>query len=780
MDRGAVMTITPSQPSFASGEIAPELYGRVDLAKYQTGLQLAENLFVRPHGGIVNRPGTQFVCEAIDSSVAGRLIPFSFSTEQTYVLELGHQNMRVILDGGLALETAQTVEAITQAAPAVVTAPGHGFSEEDEIYLSAGLGMREIAESVLVVRNPTTDTFEVSRKTKPAGIDTQGYSAYHSGSEVARVYRLALPYVADDLPGLTWIQSADVMYLVHPNYAVRKLSRTGHTAWTVEVVDFVPTMTAPQNLAVVATVGTVPNPEVYETYSYKVTAISDTSGEESLPTAVVTAENDLSLEGNVNTISWDSVGGAARYEVFKNDNGVYGFVGGTEGTSFVDRNILADLSSTPPKAANPFEGSGDRPTTATFFEQRLVFAASSNKPQTLWFSGSANFENFGTRAPAQDDDAVTVTLVARQVNAIRHLIAKEDLWALTSGGEWRIRGGGDVDFITPSSVTTKRVSAWGASAVPPLEVGSSVLFVVEKGQGVRDLFNQIALPEYDAQEGSDLSILAPHLFEGRAVKAWAFAQTPYSLIWAVMDDGSLLSFCYYREHRVHAWTRHATESLSAEDGRFEEVAVISEGQEDVPYFLVKREVGGQTRRYVERLPKRQSSMVEEAFFLDCGSSYGGPAVQRIFGLDHLEGRAVLALADGQVIRGLTVEGGAVVLPGTFKRVHVGLGYESRLRSLPLALTLRSGTTAARAKRLVKVTARVRQSRGIWAGPDPSRLNAYRQAGRAQWGDAIPLYDGKIEIDFPAEWNREGDLWIVQKDPLPLELLDLSPEYGLGR
>lgn len=774
------MTITPSQPSFAAGEIAPELYGRVDLAKYQIGLQLAENLFVRPHGGIVNRPGTRFVCEAIDSAVAGRLIPFSFSTEQTYVLELGHQTMRVILDGGLALEEKQSVEAISQAASGLVTVPGHGFSEGEEIYLSAGRGMQEIAEAVLLVRNPTTDSFEVSRKNEPASIDTQGFSAYLEGATVARVYRLAMPYGEDDLAGLTWIQSADVMYLVHADYAVRKLSRTGHTAWTIETVDFVPATAAPASPAVSATVGTVPDPEVYETYSYRITAISETTAEESLPTAAVSANNDLSLEGNFNTVTWSSVAGASRYEVYKNDNGVYGFVGGTEGTSFVDRNILADLSSTPPKAADPFTGSGNRPTTATFFEQRLVFAASTARPQTLWFSGSANFENFGTRAPAQDDDAVTVTLVARQVNAIRHLVAKEDLWALTSGGEWRIRGGGDVDFITPSSVTTKRVSAWGASDVPPLEVGSSILYVVEKGQGVRDLFNQIALPEFDAQEGSDLSILAPHLFEGRAVKAWGFAQTPYSLIWVVMDDGALLSFCYYREHRVHAWTRHATESLSEADGRFEEVVVISEGQEDVPYFIVKRDFAGQTRRYIERLPKRQTGQVEEAFFLDCGLSYSGQAVQRIFGLDHLEGRAVVALADGHVLRGLTVEGGAVSLPGAASKVHVGLGYEAQLRSLPLSLSLRSGTTSGRAKRLVKVTARLRRSRGIWAGPASDRLNAYRQDGGARWGDPIPLFDGKVEIDLPAEWNREGDLWIVQRDPLPLELLDLSPEYGLGR
>ncbi len=774
------MTITANQPAFAAGELAPELIGRVDLAKYQTALQLAENLFVRPHGGIVNRPGTRFVCEALDSAVAGRLVPFSFSTEQSYVLELGHESLRVIVNGGLALEEGQQVEAISQADPAVLGVPAHGLSDGDEVVLSAGRGMRELSGSVLVVCNATDETFQLSRKGAVQGIDSSGYAAYGGGSEVARVYRLATPYAAADLAGLTWIQSADVMYLVHPNYDVRRLSRTGHTAWTIETVSFAPGIAAPANPTATETVTTTPNPEVYETYSYKVTAISEESGEESLPSAAATVENDLALEGNLNTLAWDAVTGAERYEVYKEDNGVYGYIGGTEATSFQDRNITADLSSTPPKLKQPFAGGGNKPSTATFFEQRLVFAASANRPQTLWFSSSANFENFGTRSIAQDDDAVTVTLVARQVNAIRHLVAKEDLWALTSGGEWRIRGGGDVDFITPSSVTTKRVSAWGAAGVPPLEVGSSILFVVEKGQAVRDLFNQIALPEFDAQEGSDLSILAPHLFEGRAVRAWAYAQTPHSLIWVVMDDGRLLSFCYYREHRVHAWTRHATESLDEEDGRFEEVAVIPEGAEDVPYFLVARQVGGETRRYIERLPQRRTDRAEEAFFLDSGLSYGGRPATRIFGLDHLEGRAVVVLADGQVLRGLRVEAGAVSLPAAASRVHVGLGYEARLQTLPLALTFRDGSAAGRAKRLARVLARVRRSRGLWAGPDPERLNEYRQGGRQAWGEPIPLFDGLVEIDAPAEWEREGDLWIVQKDPLPLEILSLSPEYAIGR
>ncbi len=768
------MTVKPNQPSFAAGELAPELYGRVDLAKYQVGLRLAENLFVRPHGGIVNRPGTKFVAEVLDSTVAGRLVPFSFSTLQTYVLEFGYQRMRVIRDGGLVLEAEQDVAAISQAKPGVVTLPGHGYSDGDDVQITSGIGMDQLTPDVLQVRNASSDSFELGYKGGVESIDTSGFVPFFSG-KIARVYSLATAYEAGDLPDLKWIQSADVMYLVHPNHPVRKLGRTDHAAWSLSDVAFLPAIAAPGGVSATNSVGAGA-----VTYSYKVTAIADATGEESLPSAAAATTNDLTVAGNKNRISWSAVVGAARYEVYKDDNGIYGFIGGTEGLSFEDQNIIADLSSTPPKQVDPFAGSGNKPATATFFEQRLAFANSTNNPQTLWFSTTANFENFGSRVPAQDDDAVTVTLVARQVNAIRHLVAKEDLWALTSGGEWRIRGGGDVDFITPSSVTTKRISSWGCSEVPPLEVGTSVVYVVDKGQGVRDLFNQITVEQFDVQEGSDLSILSPHLFQGRRVKAWAYAQVPNSLIWAVMDDGALISFCYFREHRVYAWTRHATETLEAEDGRFEDVAVVAEGQEDLPYFLVRRVVNGRQVRYIERMPQRVAAQVEEAFYLDCGATYQGRPADRISGLRHLEGRSVVALSDGNVVSGLVVGDGQVTLPAKAGKVHVGLPYRAALRTLPLELSLRDGSTSGRHKRLVRLTAKVRQTRGLWAGPSETRLREHRQRQGEAWAAPIALFDGDIEIDTPAEWSREADLWIVQSDPLPMEILALTPEYDLGR
>lgn len=205
-----------------------------------------------------------------------------------------------------------------------------------------------------------------------------------------------------------------------------------------------------------------------------------------------------------------------------------------------------------------------------------------------------------------------------------------------------------------SSIKIDNQGYRGAARVQPIVVGNTVLFAQERGGVVRD-FSYVYTE--DSFVGKDLTILARHLFENRRIKAWAYAQAPYSIAWVVLDNGALVSLTYLKEHDVWAWTRH--ESGLDNDAVFEDVTVIAEGNEDVPYFLVKRTIGGQSRRYIERLHSRVFQSVNDAFFVDCGLAYSGAPATAIGGLAHLEGQKVVALADGNVVRNLTVTGGAV-------------------------------------------------------------------------------------------------------------------------
>ena len=752
------------QPSFAGGELAPSLYGRVDLGKYQVGLRRARNVFIRPHGGVSNRAGLAFVGETQDPSVVARLIGFQFSPTQTYTLEFGNQLLRFIRDGAYIVETGVNISGATQANPVVVTATAHGYANGDHVFISAVNGMTELNGRTFQVASVTTNTFAL-QTIGSVNVDGTGYTAYTSGGEAKRLYTIATPYTAADLFQIRYVQSADVMYLVHPSYVVRKLSRTADDNWTLGTVSFAPSIGIPQNVQATTSVGTGSI-----TYRYHVTAIDAETGEESLPSGVASVDNDLSTSGNRNRITWTTLAGAGRYNVYRDNLNVLGFIGDTVNNEFFDENFAPDVSDTAPESRNPFAGADSYPSAVTFYEQRLAFANTNDNPQTVWLSNSANFENFNVSSPPRDDDAVTVSIYARQVNAIRHLVPLDDLMAFTESVEWRISGASDPGFITPSSIERRPQSYWGCADVPPLVIGNTILFVQEKGSKVRDFGYSF---ESDGYQGNDLSILAAHLFEGHTIVDWAYAKVPHSVVWAVREDGMLLSFTYQREHQVWAWATHKT------DGTFESVTAISEGDEDVLYAVVKRTLEGRTARTVERMRSRFFTAIEDAFFVDSGLSYDGSATQTLGGLWHLEGRTVVALANGNVVRDLTVTNGQVTFDFDVTTAHVGLPYVSDVQTLPIDLGSREGTVQGRKKRLSRVVLRVEQTRGLFVGPDEALLTEHKQRDTEALGDPIQPVTGDIEIPILPQWDTEGDLWIRQSDPLPMTLLAAMPEVTVG-
>jgi hypothetical protein len=595
-------------------------------------------------------------------------------------------------------------------------------------------------------------------------------------------YEVATPYPASEVDDLVFIQEADVMYICHVNHPPQKLSRFADNNWTLTTVTFQPTISPPPGAPTVTKPGDTSGDTGYTptVYTYVVSTISDATGEESLPSASGSVTNDLTIDGGINRIAWTAVAGASRYIVYKEDNGVFGFIGGTSGLSFDDENIVADLSDSVQTGRNPFVGAGNYPRCASFIEQRLGFASTANDPQAVWLSQSANYENFGFSSPSKPSDAVTFRIKGRQVNEVRSLLAVRGLLLLTSGAEWIVTGGSQSDAISPSAIKIDNQGYRGAAQVQPIVVGNVVLFAQRLGGVVRDFsfdFSQ------DSYIGKDLTILARHLFENKDIKAWAFAQAPYSMVWVVLNDGSLVSLTYMKEQDVWAWTRHQ----SGAGAFFEDVACVEEGTEDVPYFLVRRTINGVTKRYIERLHTRFMPTVSDAFFVDCGLSYIGAPVTTISGLGHLEGQAVVALSDGNVVRNLTVTGGAITLPNAGSKVHVGLPMVSALQTLDLDLgqVKGLGSVQGREKSISEVTLRVEDTRGIWVGAydgdrDSDKLVEYKQRSTEDWNEAIQLFTGDIRITPHWDWNTEGSMWVKQFDPLPMTILAIMPDVTLGR
>jgi hypothetical protein len=272
------------QPNFSKGEVSPTIYGRVDSDAYKEALATARNTVVHSYGGISNRAGTVFIGPVKDHAATPRLIPFQFSTTDSYMLEFGNLYMRVIRNNAYVTEPLVTITGITNANPGVVTtSASHGYTNGDEVSITSVGGMLEVNNRRFVVANATATTFELQDQIDSVNVNTTAWGVYTSGGSVGKIYELATLYASADLFQLQYAQTANILTITHPSYKIQELTRTDHDNWTIQEPAFLPEQDDPITVLVtVNTTGAV-------TSRYKVTAISE-SGEESLSGLHTTSE----------------------------------------------------------------------------------------------------------------------------------------------------------------------------------------------------------------------------------------------------------------------------------------------------------------------------------------------------------------------------------------------------------------------------------------------------------------------------------------------------------
>jgi len=725
--------------SFAGGEVSPEMWGRIDDVKFQTGAAKLLNFIALPQGPAENRPGTAFVREVKDSTKRTRLIPFTFSTTQTLVLELGAGYFRFHTQGATlgpgtpaAYSTTKTITAVNTGTE-TFTSNAHGYANGTPVQVSATTTLPAplVAATTYYVINAAANTYQLSLTATGSAIDitTAGSGTitsnqvYAVGALVssggvnyycilqavnqtppnatywyplpAGIYEIPNPYAEADLFDIHYVQSADVLTLVHPNYAPRELRRLGSTTWTLTTISFASTVTAPTGLSVTANRGealniigfTTANPGVahasaphglavgdpvyldggtwtnpfpndyyivsgvsagdkfrvrtyssgieldtttYGTWSsggyvqfgdksldftsyYVVTTVAPNGIDESEPSSAATANNNLNAAGSSNTITWSSVTGAARYNIYKRQNGLYGLIGQTDLTTFTDNNIGPDMGITPPIIDTVFASAGNYPGAVSYFEQRRVFAGTTNAPQTMWMTRTGTESDISYHIPIQDTDRIAFRVAAREANTIRHIVPLTQLLALTSAAEWRISPVNS-DTITPTTISVRPQSYVGANNVQPSIVNNTVVYCSARDGHVRELGYSWQASGFVS---GDLSLRSTHLFDNFDITDMCYSKAPQPLLWFISSTGSMLGLTYIPEQQVGAWHQHVT------DGSFESCAAVAEGAEDRLYVVVKRTIGGVTKRYVERFASRQIGDIEDCFFVDCGLTYDG-------------------------------------------------------------------------------------------------------------------------------------------------------------
>lgn len=415
------------------------------------------------------------------------------------------------------------------------------------------------------------------------------------------------------------------------------------------------------------------------------------------------------------------------------------------------------------------------PYAVGFYQDRLCFGGNYTEPQKCWMSVTGDYNNFENHIISQDDDAVTAALISRRVSPVRDIVPLSSLIVLTDSAEWTIDAGSTKSAITPSSLDAQVQGYRGCAAVPPVVIGDMLLFVQKQGKIIRDLGYVF---ESDSYSGNDLTVLATHLFRDSKIVSMDYQQDPDSIVWVVLADGTLLALTYLREHDVIAWSRIKT------DGFVESVACISTGDRDETWLCVRRSVGGATKRFVEMIADRHVTAPEDGFFVDCGVSFDfAVASSSLTGLTHLNGRDVVCLADGNVVEGLTVANGCVTLPFVANNVHVGLPYTAALETLDLSISRRDGTQQGRKARLVSVTVRVENTRGLSVSAPQkdgsySEVFEFKERTNEPYNAPIRLQTGLFDIGLASGFTS-GRVRIEEKFPLPCTVLSLIPKVAVG-
>jgi hypothetical protein len=709
---------SPIQTSFNAGELAPQLRGRVDLEKYRAGCETLVNFLPQIYGTARKRPGTRFVEEVKDSSKKSRLISFEFSTTQAYVLEFGDNTLRFFANGG--------------------------------IVVSGGVP-----------------------------------------------YEIASPYSHTELSDIDYAQSADVVYLAHPNHPPYKLSRFGPTNWTLAKVTFdwppfneenvtpatIIASGVTGNITLTASTGLFTANDVGSYFRFAEILASKYDLWE--PGKSITSGNLRQYDGNLyEATSTGTTGGrppihtegtesdGAVNWAFLNDGAGY-----AEITSFVSATVVnatvrkrlpgIALTNTTKWSEGAWSINNGYPRTVTFYEDRLWFAGSSSRPQTLWASTSGDYENhqYGTN----DDDALNYTINTQDMNTIQWLAPTKVLAIGTSNEEFVLSATQLSDPVTPTNVRITPQTTFGsAQGIRPLRIANAVLFLQRASRKVREFIYNFNTDSYTAQ---NLTLLSEHI-TGTGIVDVTYSQEPNQIVWAACGCGTLVGMTYERAEEVIGWHRHTL------NGAVESIASIPhwDGDQDVLWMVVRRTINGQTKRHIEYMEKYYTD--EDAFYVNSGLSYDGSPISSLSGLGHLEGEEVAVLIDGAVHPNVTVSSGAIELQYAGSKITVGLPYAAQLKTMPFEAGAADGTAQGKTMRINNVVIRLYQTGpGLFYGPDFDNLDEYHPRKTTDLMDnPIPTFTGDTPLlPWPSGYETAAQVAVEHRLALPCTLVAIMPQ-----
>lgn len=712
--------LTLIQTNFTAGELSPRMYGRTDIGRYQNGAKKIENAWPLIHGGAIRRNGTLLCGAAKFPDRAARLIPYIFSTDQAFMIEVGDQYMRVYLPDG----TYSGVELATSYSQSMLA---------DMEYVQGADTMFIFHRSVPIsrLRRITNTEWSIAPApfvTKPfdeKGIEFQAPMSINQ-TTVGQGRTLTTSASA--------FMAADVGREIWSGAGVARITAVGgDNSVVVEVLNAFPA----NNLPSFSVKGSPQTTNTLSAFSPVGASVSMTLGAEGW------RANDVGKFVKINS-------------------------GLLEITSVTSRTVASGIIRTAPTSATAspanawslessvWNDTDGYPCTGTLYQQRLAVGGSPNFPQTIWESRTGEYLNFelGTK----DDDAFTFNISSDQINPIRHMAQINALIPLTYGGEFTMTGGVEKS-ITPTNIQTKNPSVYGCSKVRPVRIGNELYFMQRANRKLRAMAYKY---DSDSYGSPDMSVLSEHATKSGVIDM-AYQQEPESILFLVRADGVMATMTVDRDQDVIGWARQVT------DGAFESVASIPAADGDQIWVIARRSVNGQNVRYIERFaPGVQVDSGIQASSAQGSSTWSG--------LAHLEGKTVDVVADGVPMQPTPVVDGQITLPRSAKSVQIGLHFTTTVTTLTPEVQGAAGSAQGNSIRIAEITARFQDTIGCKINGQPV---AFRNMGPAILDKAPELFSGTHRIENLG-WERgEMELTIEQDQPLPFHLLNVIKKVTLN-
>lgn len=787
------------------------MYGRVDFAKFSSGLRTLLNYLIRPHGPVFRRPGTHYICEVKDSTKFTRLLKFEYSTVQVYQIEAGEEYFRFFKDGG-RIEVPITGADDNGGGLIRITSVAHGMLTGQQVTIYDVLGTTE-ANDTWTITVITDDTFDL--------VGSVFTNAYVSGGFA--IPEVVTPYLAADLPLVKSAQNADTMYFVHPDYPVQKLERISHTGWNFLPVNFLPpptyeagyvpaytlTFGATSGIGVVLTggvggdfaasdvgrmitinggtdrgraiiktvtsgvAGTVDIVDAFDSLTFAAGAWTINGSPATILTPSAAAPVHKIVTLTLTAAGWRP-SDLGRYVRVNAGVARITVVTSTTVVSAELLTVLVNVTASPAGSWSledpQYSASRGYPRAIAFFEQRLILGGYGAKPQSFQGTNTAFYEVIALGP--DDDDAFDFIVATNEVNAISWMLPTRSLLIGTASSEFAVSGssGATNAAISPNNVDVKASTFWGSSpTIQPLRIGNAGLFVSRTGTELREMVFSLQRDSYIAD---DLLLLSEHLTKGapsggRTILDLAYQRHPNSVVWIIGSDGVLLGLTYQREHDVVGWSRHITgpdaQTEVADKGKFESVTVTPHwrGDRDVAFFIInRRDPSGVQHRNVEYMDDVDGYY--GGLGMDCALVYDGVPTNTVSGLQHLAGETVQILGDGAVYPDAVVTAqGEVTASGLpFERAEIGLGFNSMLQTMTVEVP-QQGTSQGIQKHWARILVRCYKTIGM-------HINGEEKPFRSAQDDmdtAVPLFSGDIKHEQTGR-DTEGIITVEQRQPLP--------------